>query len=145
MDNFISEITISDVAGGGLTRTLPVAGFTIESVPYSRSGQIATELFDGRMRPNFDGFRHRIQIDWGMLRRSEMDDLRSLVLRSVEADDVEYRLIDPPLTEGGNQLSFILQNASRAVREVFSRNIRNTPASVSFVSREITQQPIDLA
>lgn len=145
MDTFVSEITITDTAGGTLSETLPVAGFEITSVPYSRSGQIATELFDGRMRPNLDGFRHRIRIDWQLLRASEMAALRNLVIRSVGSEAVAYRLTDPVLTSGGNSIDFILEDANRAVRSVFAKNIRNTPASVSFVSKDITQQPIDLA
>lgn len=145
MDDFISEVTITETqTGSGLTRTLPVSGLSLTSETYSRSGQLATELFDGRMRPNFDGFRHSLTIDWGMLRPDEMQDLRDLVLVGVENDAADYRITDPLIESGGNSIGFILSDASSAVRAVFRRNIRNTPASISFISREIFQSPIDL-
>lgn len=132
-----------DTGSGTEVFILPVRSCRFEAIPYSRSGEQVVQLFDGRYRPSIDGWHVRFSVDWSLLKISQMESLRELLTLMAGTSQLTANLyLSEPSFEGEtNTVEVTLEDAGNAIRTVYSRNIRNTPASISFISTEVFDEP----
>lgn len=127
-----TEVEVS----AGATHTIPISFVRIRAVPYSGTGSIVTELFDGRRKQRIDGWRHEVEMRWAQLSDTDhivvTDAIEDLINNGGTID------FDPP---NNKNITLIAQNASDLFEALFDLRIRKRPAQVTLVSTTVEASP----
>ncbi len=119
------------------TYTIPSASVNIVSGPYSREGGNSTSVraFDGRYYQIHQGWRSRVTFNWQEMTEDSQQDLYDFIV-DLQGEGV----CTVNFTPGSTATSFtmVLEDASTALQAAFKGNARNRPASISFLSQNIS-------
>lgn len=135
MANFTTFLPAIKLTANSNSYTLPIWNLSIAAIPYSGSGQIAQENFDGSITQRIDGWI--LQCSFSMTPKVTDNPLIGSILNDIEAGGsvvVDFDPVDDPGNKAG---TFALSDGSRAIVADFRGHVRNRPISVSLIGTSV--------